>query len=771
MTPGKTHQLIHSYIGENPGYHEIGRWTTDRKISRSDFLASVIAGVAAVVLKVDVKHAGTMDSEQGLIDTVRQGTTYLGNSLPGIDGQTTIQAAIGDLIVGDDGAVYATAIYDESGRMAQVYRDGAILYKAGHTDDANTFNLFHSGGRGGSALAFNSTYAYFCQYFAGVPDTPPMPQYYVGIGRYSLATRGGSLFANGLTNKEWFLPVLTLDWSVHPDGSLSGLAASDSRVYASDPFNNLVRMFNAGTMAAEGTFPVTNPGHMALDNDGFLWVVSGTTIHKYDAAGTYMNVQITDAGTPGVLNIARGGTHAGRLVVSDIGTRQQILFYNTAGTPAIQGTFGEAGGIYSGTRGLMGPLRFNVPAGGVDAAGNVYVNSGGSGTDLRKFTPAGALVWRLYATIFLDTGVLDPTNENRIYTVHNSWDFDYNKPAGQEATWRAHTLDRLSYPNDPRANEHLWVKPSVHSVRVLGGQKFVIVTDQQGTNLGFYRVMGEVLELATVFDWSPFKQRMGPHQPSSRYIWRDKNGNMQFDADEFENGGWTDQEALGWDVDTNGDVWHCREFWPDQGGRAGDPLDAVRRFPYGGLDAQNNPIYSYATVQHWAAPAQFVVVCRCKYIAAADTLYLSGYTPERLAGSPPHRQRAGSELMRIDGWLAGNRTPSWRMNLPYTNTGDISTSIIINAWDVVGERIFVGHLNGYIKLGVPQPPAYETIAVHRTSDGVRLGALFPGAAVGQNANWIDMSYGVRAFQRASGDYMVFAQDVTANKTIVYHGAM
>jgi len=79
----------------------------------------------------------------------------------------------------------------------------------------------------------------------------------------------------------------------------------------------------------------------------------------------------------------------GRILVADNGPRQQVLIYRLHQGPTLIGTFGTEGGIYSGTRGEVGTLKFYGLTGvGADSSGNIYVNSNGfndSGTDLKVF--------------------------------------------------------------------------------------------------------------------------------------------------------------------------------------------------------------------------------------------------------------------------------------------------------------------------------------------------------------------------------------------------
>jgi len=63
----------------------------------------------------------------------------------------------------------------------------------------------------------------------------------------------------------------------------------------------------------------------------------------------------------------------GRLLVADNGPRpSQVLIYHIRQRPKLVGTVGTQGGIYSGTRGRVGALKFYGLTGvGADSSGNI----------------------------------------------------------------------------------------------------------------------------------------------------------------------------------------------------------------------------------------------------------------------------------------------------------------------------------------------------------------------------------------------------------------
>lgn len=691
---------------------------------------------------------------------VEHTSTWLGNSYGSAGGQS-IQTHISSMAVGDDGTVYPITGWEEAGKNAQLIKDGKPGINPGST--------LGWGYYGGDAVALNSKYLFYAQNmkFIGREDPaswPPNGKYWVGLTRRMRSNPAqGAPFEGAKGGSEgtqkMFLVVQELPWE-NKEGSLAGIAADDRRLYVSDPFSDRILIYDAETMALVNSFPFARPGMMALDRHNTLWIVQNPSasqparILHYTAEGVPLPQTIPSVVRPAALAI----DHKGRLMVAENGPRQQILFFSTTGNPVLVKTFGVEGGIYSGVRGRMGDLRLHAPnAIGTDKEGNLYVNNSSSGTDLRKFSPEGQLLWRVIGMVFLDAGAADPRSDGRdVYTLRDRFVMDYKKSKGREASLASHTIDRFKNPGDPRLSE-AWNRGhlSAHSIHWIDGKKFLFVTDQFGATLHIYKFEGEIAKASVIFGSNPLKGWVSTQPSRGRYIWRDKNGDGQYQSEEFEGDGQSDEYAVGWEVDGKGDVWHSQEEWYGAGS-----IGPIRRFRNQGLDAYGNPVYSYSALDSYPAPPLFNVVTRLKYFPDTDTLYLSGYTKENLGGDNALRLRVGTELARYDNWLKGNRTPRWRIVFPY----EPATHHVINSVDIVGQRVFAGFLAGGVQ-------GQETIRVYDTETGSHLGPLRPGPEIGHNANWIDMAYGVRAFQRSDGEYLVFVEDVFYGKTILYRGSM
>jgi hypothetical protein len=45
--------------------------------------------------------------------------------------------------------------------------------------------------------------------------------------------------------------------------------------------------------------------------------------------------------------------------------------------------------------------------------------------------------------------------------------------------------------------------------------------------------------------------------------------------------------------------------------------------------------------------------------------------------------------------------------------------------------------------------------------------MSPGPEVGNKSGWVDIPYGIRAFRRANGQYLVFVEENWQGKVLVY----
>jgi len=590
--------------------------------------------------------------------------SWLGNSFPGA--QKWVQQDIRGLFVTPDGAVYTNVYWDEAGAEVTMYRGGEVLAVARHT---------HGWGyHGGKAVAVNSKYVYFAQHVENeggelndLSTWPPKGSDWDGVGRRlradltQTAPFAGSKGGKGDTLAGGFLMVNEVP-NKTPAG-IAGLWATDERLYVSNPYASEVRVYDAESMAPVTTWQVERPGQMGVDRAGALWIVQAglqeepARLIRRSVEGKALPQKIIlPADTvPGTICF----DVAGRLLVADRGPRSQVLAYDNVTTKPTEGkAFGVTGGLFAGPIiGKVGDLRLNAPtAVGCDATGNVYVandgNSGGGGTVLESYTPAGKLNWRLFGLEFVDVADIDPQSDADVFTKGEHFRMDDAKPAGSEWSYVGYTVNPHKYPEDPRL--HLWSAGAW--IRRLAGQRFLFVTDMNAQWLQVYRFSprtdGETAIPCALFTGRHIDQDTGwpPHQPDKgEWLWRDANANGAFDAGEYRtNEGNNAPGYQGWWVDGAGNVWQASE------------TNGIRKFPLDAVTQAGCPTWSFATSVAYPKPPQFEQVKRLRYYPDTDAMYLGGTTPEH---KNQHWKPMGPVLCRYDDWT-GNRTLRWQLVAP-----------------------------------------------------------------------------------------------------------
>ncbi|MBW3623094.1 MAG: DUF4038 domain-containing protein, partial [Armatimonadetes bacterium] len=608
------------------------------------------------------------------------------------------------------------------------------------------------------------------------PDTwPPKGREWFGVSRrlrsditkgapFPGGKGGGAAEGRGAgsataTLKSAFLLVNEVDGSTN--APIQGLWATNDRLYVSDPHTARIRIYNAETMEETGGWGIPRANRMAMDRKGTLWV-----IQKGDEKTPPQILGLAPQGRVGErrLSLPKGTEPTalafdpqGRLLVADNGPNQQILIYSDplAGTKLV-GTFGKKGGIYAGRPGEFGDLKFNAPMGvGADRKGNLYVasdgSSGGGGTVLESYTPAGKLNWRLLGLEFVDMGEIDPASESDVYTKEERFRMDYSRPVGQEWTYKGYTIHRFKHPQDPRL--HIWSAGAW--VRRIEGKPFLFVTDMNAEHLQVYRFdsqkEGEIAVPAGLFA----KKRLNikgwpPNQPEKgEWIWRDANGNGAFDPGEYASNGGKDAPGLqGWWVDTNGNVWQATE------------TEGIRMFPLKGLNAKGNPTWDYAGMKSFPHPSSFRQVKRIRYDPKADVLYLGGTTTEH---ANQHWKPMGPVIARYDGFLRSKEPkPTWQIVAPYEKGSSGHSSCEPMGFDAAGEYLFVPYTGASKDLGF----STGHIEVFRASDGSRVGAMEPTPEIGE-IGLQDIRECLSARLRPNGEYLVFLEEDWKAKILMY----
>ncbi len=668
-------------------------------------------------------------------------TSWIGNTFGG--GEKWVQNNIEAMYVASDGTVYTNSGWDEAGREAGIYKDGDVIGKLSDT---------HGWSRqGGQAVTANSKYVYIAMRQGFVnrkdQDYPSEGTTWYCVRRYDLSGKSAP-FAEGRGWDESMIIVST-------QGAVTGLATRNNELYISDTAGNRLRVYDTDTMKELRSFTVANPGAIAVDKQGNLWIIqrknatNSAKIVRYSPQGTQLPQEITNIVEPTAIAV----DPQDRLLVAENGPRQQVLIYQTKNQKPVQvGTFGGERGVYGGVPGEVKDLKFYGLTGvGTDSAGNIYVNSNGfnySGTDLRKFSSSGKLLWKLLGLIFVDNADADPQTDGvNLFTKQEQYVMDYGKPAGKQWTYKAYTLNPFKYPQDPR----LHTSPDATWVRRIQGKPFVFLTDMYESFVQIYRfdpkTDGKIAIPSGMFvgtrggggqsvqgDWPP-------EQPESgEWIWRDRNNNGKFDKGEYDRS--DDYPYIGgWWVDTKGDVWKTVRT-----------KEGIRHYPLQGLDDHGNPIYTYSSMQKEKTPSLFTDLRRIEYLPSTDTMYLSGFTVDHPAIGDDTKV-LGSEIVRFDNWSRGNRTPRWRIVVPHDTTGERQVSTA--AMSVAGDYVFAVTV------------LTAEVHIYDAKTGALVKTLKPGPEVAHESGWIDIPYGIRAFRRKNGEYLVFVEENAKAKVIVY----
>ncbi len=478
----------------------------------------------------------------------------------------------------------------------------------------------------------------------------------------------------------------------------------------------------------------------------FMYMEQSTTArNEYEIIPLYIRCDGVMVEFPGLYEpMALAISNDGLLMIADSQTspRQQILFYDVTDweNPVLVRTFGDYGGIGSGIPGIVTPMKFwGIRGIGVDAQGNIYVGMSEQGTVIRKLTPGGELVWELYDHDFLDVKVCDPATDCLdVWGVANHYVMDFTNSDGEEATWTGYTLDRVTYPQDPRGNmavtasmEHGICTPMITYIE---GQRFIYTIGQPGNYINIFRFDGEIAIPSGLIMMYPGPINFGSSTPwpnenppdwpgSGRFIWRDVNGDGHYQADEYFANLPDDLRGACW-VDERGDIWLARGF---------------KRYECLGLDPVGNPIYDVNHVYDMPVPDGITrTIKRVHYEVDRDILILG--------------EQYGRSIQPIHichNYMQGNRT-----TIPFVSSAGVDTYCLA----IAGEYIFTA---GWLQKG--------RVFVNRLYDGKHMGVMVPGPEVGgvENTGWIDIIQGISAYRRSNNEYIVHLEEDYLGKVLMY----
>ena len=584
--------------------------------------------------------------------------------------------------VAPEGVIYTASFWDEDEGGVAIYQNGASLGSIGLHNDFQ-----------GGAITGNAT-----SIFAALQGGTPYGS--AAVGRYNRITKTRDLVID-----------VSVWNAVSKADVITGLATAGSLLYASDFFDNRVRVYTTDGVL-QRDIAVSSPGALALDGAGNVWVAqkSAGTIVEFTPAGAPLNtIQMPAGSQPSALYY---DASSGQLMVGDEGPDMNIKLYNISGTPTLAGTFGIQGGYLDATQGVKGQVgdkRFTRIVGiGKDSAGNLYVLNnpwGGSwdmgrngGTDIHAYNSAGNLQWKLQSLNFEGVAAPDPSTDGaNFYSGTNI----YTGTAG--GTFVANTVDPFDYPSDPRLNMQDTERDEHFGQLVtVGGNRILVASGQNPAAFYFFH-----FNAANGYIAIPDAALPGPAFNTTLAV------------------------TAGFCIDSRGDVW------------AGlDRTNHIYHYPLTGFDGEGKPTWGPAVTI--SIPESIRPLTRIIYLADSDTMILAQGIP----GSADWTAMQ-SRIEVYHGWSAGNTTTP--------NPVITLTSVNPKSMTAAGNYLFVGYVHT-----VPNIDAFNLTTGHL--DTTLINANPTAVYVG---NDVDSMYGLRAYLTSSGEYVVTKDNYNASSIIVH----
>jgi hypothetical protein len=675
--------------------------------------------------------------------------SWLANTYGTYDGH--VQQDILGLVVCPDGTSLGICGWDESGGEIKKYFPDGTSHLLQQVD-------LHGWGRGGSSeISADDKYIYArmqqsgddggkypVQNMNGLFRYPPKGNVWACIRRYTLNGQPAP-FAKGYGIDGSFLMLQEVPKkeALLPGFAQGGLAAGGGKLFVSDPQNNQVHAYDRETLDELQSWNVPNPGRLAWDGKGALWVLDqdvlgeskkgevyrdippgSASIHKIDLqTGSVTTLSLPGVGRASALAFDRSG----RLLIGDDGSDMQVKTFNlSGGTPKLIDTLGQKGGIYAGEEGKVAPDKFNGITGvGGDSAGNIYVSSTHAGGELRKFSPDKKLLWHDMGLAFVDGASADPQSPEDVFMRDEHFKVDYST---HPVSWKyADFTSDLRKP-DP-IGKRGWAS---NLVRRIGGQRFMFCTAMfPQAGLAIYKFEGNLTAMCGFIKL----------EGKDAEVWRDTNGDGQVDPSECQDPRTSavtapfvpqagDHGSWNWFVDTRGDIWKAYN-------KAG-----ILHIPCSGLDAHGNPIYDLKNAQALPMPEPFRELHTVEYIPKTDTLYVGGETDE-FKRNPR------------DGWGPTTRVIARydaKTKLRWITPVDTYNCIAIS---VTNDLIFADDMLS------------ASLQIFDNKIGVKLGTAAVGKPAGYASGWNDFPMCIRAISLKNGDSVVFVEEDWCAKIVLY----
>lgn len=586
-----------------------------------------------------------------------------------------------------------------------------VVYTASMWDESQgSINIYQNGQKTGSIGAHGETQGGAIS--GDATDLFAALQFNTGlggngyIGRYNRST--------GTRNLTW---SASSDKTERLADVITGIADTGTLVYASDHPDNLLRCYTtAGVWQSD--WSLTDPGAIAIDGSGNIWVAQKNegTIQEFSPSGSMLNtISMGSSARPSALYYDSANN---QLMIGDQGPNMNIQIYgNLSSTPTLVSSFGVQGGYLDTTTGLKGQTgskRFTRVVGiGKDSSGNLYVlnnpwggtwDLGRNGkTDLHAYNSSGVLQYTLQGLNFEGNAAFDPGTDGAY--LYSGQDVYAGSGGGG---YVGNSVDSLDYPTDPRVDV-------TNNGR---GFDFGLMASVNG-----HRILASTGQNPDIFLFSYF--------PSNQYA------SVPFGTlpGQTSPAGYTNyfnttaRVRNGFTIDTNGDIWVGL-----------DKTNAITHYPLTGFDANGMPLYGTPTTT--PTPATIAPLAGIEYIPSTDTMIL-------MIANGTDWTSLGGRVEVYHGWKAGNTTnPNPIINLKTTQNPKGRAA--------AGNYLFISYVHT-----VPDIDAYNLTT--GTND-LTMTSADPNVAVG---NDVDSMYGIRAYQKSNGQYVI-SKDNYNNNSIIIH---
>jgi fibronectin type 3 domain-containing protein len=498
--------------------------------------------------------------------------------------------------------------------------------------------------------------------------------------------------------------------SITNKDSVCGLAISPANglLYASDTSGNRIRVFDTNGVWQQD-WTITNPGALAVDSAGNVWVAqkSAGTIQEFNATGGALRtITMASASRPSALYV---DTPNAQLMVGDQGPDQNIKIYGNLGsTPTLVGTFGVTGGYLStaggAIKGTVGDKRFTRVMGiGKDSAGNLYVSHSCWGG-----------TWDLGRDGGTDLHCYNSAS-TLLWTVQ-AQNFEGNGAVDTASDGTTFYTGKVILTGSGGAG---YVANTVDPFTYPADMRIITTNASRGWDFGMLATVGSNRILIACGQNSDI---------FFSYHFNAANGYIGIPDYTWGTG----HERNGFCLDSAGNVWEGR-----------DKTFAIWFNQLLSFDANGTPIYAAATST--PTPASISPLGRIVYLPASDTMILA----QQLVGVTTDWTALGTRVEVYRGWRAGNtNTPNTVITL--------STNLNPKAMAAAGNYLFVGYVHT-----IPNIDAYNL------TTGAKDLTMTNNPSTVYVGNDVDSMYGICAYQKVNGDYVITKDNYNGNSVIIH----